>query len=90
MSTKRSKQSRRIVPTIEIGISSSPFLTFRETQDVLRCSKRSLLRYINGYVRAGGDRVPASLSSVKRGRHLLIAKSAIEDFLGRRTRAVAA
>jgi hypothetical protein len=81
---RRSKQ-RVILPEI----NSSPFLLPVEVRSILRCSKRTLIRYYKGYSNANGRRVRPLLGSVRRGGRILFAKTEVDRFIAART-AVAA
>ena len=89
MSTK--KQQFAVLPFK----SGDPLLTFGEVCSLLRCSKRTLLRYSHGYIRQTKNpltgkyenvaRVRASLGFVRRGGNILFPKSAVEAFIAKRT-----
>jgi len=63
----------------------SDFLLSVEVRQLLRCSKRTLLRMIHGYYREDGSRVRAVLPFIRRGSRLLFAKSAVDAYINKRT-----
>jgi hypothetical protein len=70
-------------------INSSPFFLPAEVCSLLRCSKRTLIRYYKGYVNVDGRRVRPVLGSVRRGGRILFAKTEIDRFLAARTQVAA-
>jgi hypothetical protein len=71
----------KIAATIEIGIATSPLLTFAETRQVLRCSARTLFRLYKGYRKPDGAFKRAELCHVRRGGSVLFLKSDVEKYL---------
>ncbi len=67
---------------------NTQFLLSAEVCLILRCSKRSLIRYYFGYTKSDGVWVRPVLSSVRRGGRILFAKSAVEAYLAKRTTVV--
>lgn len=65
--------------------NSSPFLLSAEVRSILRCSKRTLIRYYRGYKRPDGTRVRPVIASVRRGGAVLFARAVIESYITRRT-----
>jgi Helix-turn-helix domain len=61
------------------------FLLSVEVRQLLRCSKRTLLRMIHGYNREDGSRVRAVLPFIRRGSRLLFTKAAIDAYITKRT-----
>jgi hypothetical protein len=61
------------------------FLLSAEVRSLLRCSKRTLIRYYKGYERSDGTHVRPVLTSVRRGGAVLFPKSVVDSFITNRT-----
>jgi hypothetical protein len=77
----RAKKTPAVIPETK----SSSFLLSAEVRSVLRCSKRTLIRYYKGYTKKNGARVRPVLPSVRRGGNVLFAKSMIDAYIAKRT-----
>jgi hypothetical protein len=68
-----------------IAVGASPFLTPDEVRKILRCSKRTIIRYYNGYVKKVGTRVRPVLAALRRGGNVLISKFELQRYIDART-----
>ena len=68
--------------------STHRYLLSAEARELLRCSKRTLIRLYHGYHTLDGSWVRPVLSSVRRGGRILFERTAIESFMQNRTTAV--
>ena len=64
---------------------ASLYLTSAEVQAVPRCSKRTLIRYYQGYKKPNGVYVRPVLGVFHRGRNVLFARSEVQRFITART-----
>jgi hypothetical protein len=61
------------------------YLLSGEVRQLLRCSKRTLIRYYKGYVNTNGHRVRPVLTSVRRCGAVLFPKTAVDAYIAKRT-----
>lgn len=72
-------------PAVVLTEAKPVFLLSAEVRSILRCSKRTLIRYYKGYTKTDGRRVRPVLPSVRRGGTILFPKSAIDAYIAERT-----
>jgi hypothetical protein len=74
----------RLKKSTAVNPETPAFLLSAEVRQLLRCSKRTLIRYYRGYRKSDGTRVRPVLASVRRGGAILFARAAVESYLSRR------